>query len=172
MEPDHKEKLTEKISGQEKISAVFPASNALTDVDAKYFAMIRTEWTGSANISSKQVSEPSYCLLVLFDQSEAQARRTWPMRHWLCQSFKLNVTNNVFSQLWFVINWGWLAFTLNSVLASHWSLEIYPGFWLADRADDSVLITLGTQVLHVLCSLMFAKFWSLHHPTRVKAMEN
>ncbi len=76
MEPDHKEKLTEKISGQEKISAVFPASNALTDVDAKYFAMIRTEWTGSANISSKQVSEPFYCLLVLFDQSEALGRRT------------------------------------------------------------------------------------------------
>lgn len=76
MEHNHKEKLTEKISGQEKIRAVFPASNALTDVDAKYFAMIRTEWTGSANISSKQVSEPSYCLLVLFDQSEAQAWRT------------------------------------------------------------------------------------------------
>ena len=72
MEPDHKEKLTEKTPGQEKIRAVFPASNALTDVDAKYFAMIRTEWTGSANISSKQVSEPSYWL---FDQSEAQARR-------------------------------------------------------------------------------------------------
>lgn len=76
LEADHKEELTEKISGQEKISAVFPASNALTDVDAKYFAMIRTEWTGSANISSKQVSEPSYCLLVLFGQSEAKAWST------------------------------------------------------------------------------------------------
>ena len=68
---DHKEKETGKI--YEEKNAVFPASNALTDVDAKYFAMIRTEWTGSANISSDQVSEPSYCLLVLLGQSEAKA---------------------------------------------------------------------------------------------------
>ena len=134
MEPDHKEELTEKISGQEKISAVFPASNALTDVDAKYFAMIRTEWTGSANISSKQVSEPSYCLLVLFGQSEAKAWSTWPMRHWLCQTFKLNVTNIVFSQLWFVIIWGWLAFTLHPVLASHWSRKsTMASDWLTEK---------------------------------------
>ena len=58
--------MTGKTSEHGKISTVFPASNALTDVDAKYFAMIQTEWTGSANISSEQVSEPSYCLLVCY----------------------------------------------------------------------------------------------------------